>query len=241
MMTRKQFLHAGAALAAPPLGLVGCSKMDLPDSYDAAVKHIWHPTNVRLESALAVRQELVRYATLAPNSHNTQAWKFHIEQNSISILPDFTRRTPAVDPDDHHLFASLGCALANLEEAALAYGLKSQPQFDAVKNTLVVQLEQSKALASPSSASSLYQAIPSRQCTRGPYDGTALSAAELKLLEVAGTGPGVSVMLFTAKPDVEKILALVIEGNTAQMQDAAFVKELKQWLRFSGSDGLPDV
>jgi hypothetical protein len=26
------------------------------------------------------------------------------------ILPDLSRRCPAVDPDDHHLFVSLGCA-----------------------------------------------------------------------------------------------------------------------------------
>ncbi len=233
MMTRKKFLHSGAALVAAPLGLAACSSGGLPSSYDTAVKQIWHPSSGRFESGLALRRELVRYATLAPSSHNTQAWKFHVEQGSISILPDFTRRTPVVDPDDHHLFASLGCALANLEEAALACGLKSQPQFDAVKNTLLVTLEQTRAVASPS-----YLAIPRRQCTRGPYDGTPLSPAELKALELAGTGAGVRVMLFTAKPETEKILALVIEGNTAQMDDAAFVKELKQWLRFSGGQAV---
>ncbi|MGH1559991.1 hypothetical protein ACRAWD_24530 [Caulobacter segnis] len=30
---------------------------------------------------------------------------------AIEILPDLSRRTPVVDPDDHHLFVSLGCAL----------------------------------------------------------------------------------------------------------------------------------
>lgn len=233
MMTRQKFLYSSAALAAAPLGLAACSPANAPSGYEAAVKEIWRPSSGRLESAQAIQQELVRSATLAPSSHNTQAWKFHIAPSSIAILPDFTRRTPVVDPDDHHLFATLGCALANMEEASLAYGLKSQPRFDTAKNTLLVQLEQTKAIASP-----LYTAIPNRQCTRGPYDGTQLSTAELKLLEVAGTGNGVRVMLFTAKPEIEKLLALVIEGNTAQMQDAAFVKELKQWLRFSGSQAV---
>lgn len=237
MMTRKQFLESGVALVAAPLGLAACAPADSPGSYEATAQQIWRPTSGAPASEMAIRQELVRLATLAPTSHNTQAWKFHIEPNSIAILPDFARRTPVVDPDDHHLFATLGCALANMEEASLSLGLKSQPQFDAAKNTLLVQLEQAKAKAK-AIASPLFTAIPSRQCTRGPYDGTALSMAELKLLELAGTGNGVRVMLFTAKPDIEKLLALIIEGNTAQMQDAAFVKELKQWLRFSDSQAV---
>ena len=51
--------------------------------------------------------DLVRYATLAASSHNTQPWLFKIEPRRIVILPDLSRRCPAVDPDDHHLFARL--------------------------------------------------------------------------------------------------------------------------------------
>ena len=63
------------------------------------------PPNVR---------DLIRFATLAPNSHNTQPWRFHVGHGLIDIAADFSRRTPAVDPDDHHLFVSLGCAAENL-------------------------------------------------------------------------------------------------------------------------------
>jgi hypothetical protein len=128
---------------------------------------------------------------------------------------------------------SLGCALENLAQASLANGLKSLAQFDASSNTLAVKLEQTQALASP-----LYQAIPERQCTRGLYDGMPLSAPELKALELAGSGKGVSVLLFTVRQEIENILQLVIDGNTAQLNDAAFVKEIKQWIRFSGSEAV---
>ena len=43
-------------------------------------------------------QALIYYATLAANGHNTQPWKFRIRQDSITVLPDFSRRCPAVDP-----------------------------------------------------------------------------------------------------------------------------------------------
>lgn len=67
---------------------------------------------------------LVRHATLAASSHNTQPWKFRREHSAITILPDWSRRCPVVDPDDHHLYASLGCAAENLLLAAQATGLK---------------------------------------------------------------------------------------------------------------------
>jgi nitroreductase len=49
-------------------------------------------------------QELVRCATLAANGHNTQPWKFGLTPDTISIRPDLSRRTPVVDPDEHHLW-----------------------------------------------------------------------------------------------------------------------------------------
>ncbi len=233
MITRKRFIESGVALLAAPLGLQACAPEDGPDSYEASVRKIWRPASPPLSGNLALQRELVRCAVLAPSGHNTQCWKFRIEQNVISILPDLSRRTPVVDPDDHHLFVSLGCALENMAQASMAHGLKSPAQFDAASNTLTVKLEQTQALASP-----LYQAIPQRQCTRGLYDGMPLSAPELKALELAGTGNGVRALLFTARPHIESILELVIDGNTAQLNDAAFVKELKQWIRFSGSQAV---
>ena len=63
-------------------------------------------------------KEIIHYATLAPSGHNTQPWKFSIKDNSILIYPDYSRRLSVVDPDDHALFISLGCALENLVIAA---------------------------------------------------------------------------------------------------------------------------
>lgn len=178
--------------------------------------------------------ELVRYATLAPSSHNTQCWKFRLDDHAISILPDFSRRCPAVDPDDHHLFVSLGCAAENLTQAALANGLKGQAVFDAAGgNALRVALEPASPVAS-----TLFQAIPERQSTRGEYDGRPLSREELELLEKAGAGEGVGLILLTERQAMESVLEYVVQGNTAQMNDPAFVEELRKWIRFSGDEAV---
>jgi len=97
-------------------------------------------------------------------------------------LPDFTRRCPAVDPDDHHLFVSLGCATENLIQAALANGLNGEARLDSVPaGGLRIALEPTKPVVS-----ALFQSIPERQCTRAEFDGKPSSNGELKLLEQAG-------------------------------------------------------
>ncbi|TIV14021.1 MAG: Tat pathway signal protein, partial [Mesorhizobium sp.] len=77
---------------------------------------------------------IVRYATLAANSHNTQPWRFQLEGQAIEIRPDLQRRTPVVDPDDHHLYVSLGCAAANLMLAAAATGRTGEASLTADGN-----------------------------------------------------------------------------------------------------------
>ncbi len=181
-------------------------------------------------------RELIRYATLAPSSHNTQCWRFQVFEKSISITPDISRRCPAVDPDDHHLFVSLGCATENLAQAALASGLQADVRFDPTgAGRVAVNLETTQRQGSPSP---LFHAITERQCTRGDYDGQRVSTAELRQLEKAGMGIGVRVQLLTARPMMERVLEYVVAGNTAQMNDRAFVDELKLWIRFSADEAL---
>ncbi len=240
MITRKHFLHSATASTVAAVGapfiLQACSSDSGEGGYDATVRNTWHPAKAPPGDKTALRRELVRNATLAPSSHNTQCWKFRIEDNAITILPDLARRTPAVDPDDHHLYVSLGCAAENLVHAALANGLRGDVRFDpdsAGGGAIKVVLDPTKAVASP-----LYLAIPERQCTRAEYDGKPVSAEELRLLQLAGTGNGVRVMLLAEKAKLENVLAYVIEGNTAQMDDPAFVEELKSWIRFGSREAV---
>ena len=84
----------------------------------------------------------------------------------------------------------------------------------------------------------LFTAIPLRQCTRGDYDGKPLTSEELALLQRAGSSESVRLLLLTERPAMEQTLDYVVKGNTAQLADAAFVKELKEWIRFNGTDAV---
>ena len=235
MITRRQFAASSPLLVASALATSGCSSEPASDGYEAVAARTWQLGAVAGLGGAALGRELVRCATLAPSSHNTQCWQFAIEPGgrSISILPDLLRRCPAVDPDDHHVFVSLGCATENLVQAALAHGLQGDAQFDAAGNAVRVLLEPTRAQTTP-----LFTAIPLRQCTRGDYDGKGLSSEELALLQRAGSSDAVRLLLLTDRAAIEQTLAYVIQGNTAQLADAAFVRELKAWIRFNGGDAV---
>ncbi|MCP3463364.1 Tat pathway signal protein [Bradyrhizobium sp. CCGUVB23] len=200
-----------------------------PSTYEEAARLVWRP----LDPARGAL-ELVRAATLAANSHNTQPWRFTLAANRITIRPDLHRRCPAVDPDDHHLFASLGCAAENLVQAAAMLGLNASVDVDTVDpGSVVIALDRTAA-----SNHELAEAITQRQCTRAKYDGTALSSEELRAVENAGSLCGVECLIVTERSRMEAILDYVIQGNTAQMRDPAFMAELISWIRFNDAAAI---
>ena len=198
----------------------------------SAVVDATRPTEVVETSTY---RELVRHASLAASSHNTQPWKFRIDSESISILPDFSRRCPVVDPDDHHLFVSLGCAAENLLIAAEAAGLHGQPLFDPSRDggTIRIALEKATPSRSP-----FFGAIAHRQCTRAAYNGQSAPSNDLKRLEDAGTGEGGGVVLLTDKGQIENVAEYVAQGNVAQFGDPKFVNELITWIRFNSAEAV---
>lgn len=176
----------------------------------------------------ALMRELIAAAAAAASSHNTQPWKFLPGERRIAILPDFTRRCPVVDPDDHHLYASLGCAAENLVWAARAAGFRSEVTFDASLPAVVIDLEEATR-----EATALAHAIPVRQCTRSPYDGAPLRHDELRQLEASGQGTGVAMHLITDRTRMERIGEYVAAGNTMQFSDPDWRTELLSWIRFN--------
>jgi len=177
-----------------------------------------------------VFESLVADATMAASSHNTQPWRFEIGENLIRIVPDFTRRCPMVDPDDHHLYVSLGCAAENMVLTAASKGWDAAVEIRNSGNDhwVEVMLHPGTPVASP-----LADAIPRRQCTRAPYDGRHASVDDLLQLERAASGKGVIPLLITDKNRLDTVAEFVAQGNTVQLRDPRWRKELITWIRFN--------
>jgi hypothetical protein len=193
--------------------------------YAKAVADTWQPSAD--PGARGTPAELVRLACLAASSHNTQPWRFELGRDSITILPDFSRRCPAVDPDDHHLYASLGCAAENLVVAAQAAARSALVRFDPASTGVRVDLRPGAA-GDPA----LSRALFTRQCTRTAYDGQPLTPQERQALESVPAEDGVGILLMLTEAQKAMVAEYVAAGNTAQFADAAWAEELRSWIRF---------
>jgi hypothetical protein len=201
-------------------------------TYEATVAAVRQPRpNV---GAGPDHRELIRLGSLAASSHNTQPWKFTVGDGSIRIIPDFSRRCPVVDPEDAHLFKSLGCAAENVVHAAAAQGLRADVDFDDEERVVVVHLTPDPTRGE----TALARAIPSRQCTKARYDGRALDSEILATLEWAGTGDGVRIVLLTDDDHKRTVTEFVNRGNKAQLSDPAWRDELFSWIRSNDRESL---
>lgn len=201
--------------------------------YDQTASDMRRTGTEQADSKLDAR-ELIRHATLAASSHNTQPWKFRILTDSITILPDFSRRCPVVDPDDSHLFKSLGCAAENLVHAAAAQGFSAEVRFDSGENSIDVLLNRDATAR----ATALYRAIPKRQCVRAAYDGSPIEVTQLEKLEEAGKELSVRSIMLLSDAQKNAVIDYVTRGNIAQFTDRAFRKELVAWIRFNPAEAM---
>jgi hypothetical protein len=204
-------------------------------NYEQQAVNTWRPLE-RNPAVPAQMRELVRYASLAANGHNTQPWKFAIKQNAIEIYPDLTRRLPAVDPSEREQWISLGCALENLLLGACAAGYVANVTYPDTADFIHIGLAADRA-----QATSLFDAIPVRQNTRSVYDGQLIKTADLNQLQALPLEPGVALCFISSPTDMNTVLEYVNQGNLSQYADQAYLTELIQWLRFNKKEALASL
>ena len=94
------------------------------------------------ETRSARLEALVRYAVLAPSTHNTQPWRFRVRQDALEVFADRSRSLPVADPDDRELTISCGAAraVARLAPLARQFGTALATSNDPALRTRVADL-----------------------------------------------------------------------------------------------------
>ena len=183
----------------------------------------------------AIQMELIRQASLAASGHNMQPWIFEVASDSISILPDYSRRLSVVDPEDRELWISLGCALANLELAAESMGIeKKTMQFPDGEEKLSVILGEEREPIELDLANYIF----TRQCHRGTYNMKFVTGIERAILMERGILGDANALIVDDGAEVKKLQTLVMEGDRRQYDDESFVAELVKSLRFNEREAL---
>lgn len=176
---------------------------------------------------------LVRYAVLAPSSHNSQPWSFQVRENRIDLIPDLSRALEISDRDHRQLHISMGAALQNLLTAADYFGYKTDVHYvlGRIAGTEEVRVlfsehDEKKAWGD----TRLIQAILERHTNREVYTSRLPDPTFLDYLRHEST-EFVRIDLITDVPRKQALADITIRAGIEAMEDQGFRSELSRYLK----------
>ena len=184
---------------------------------------------------------LLRYAVLAPSSHNTQPWKFAIGRDEIALFINKDRWLRVADADQRELYTSLGCALENLLIAAENFGYRHQvTYFPEPSNLQLVAAVEFLDGGEPARfrPPELFAALTCRHTNHKRYEDRAVSAADRERLRAAVVEDGISLYLTDDMGVKRRVDRLTNRADAHQFADPSFREELDYWIG-EGAFGTP--
>ena len=187
---------------------------------------------------------LLRYAVLAPSSHNTQPWMFHADGPELLLHADRSRACPVVDPNDRELIISCGCALYHLRSAMAHFGYLGSIDVlpDANNPDLLARITMGVQEENSPEESLVFFAIPKRRTNRQPFYDQPIPPALLGALSHAAESQFAWLHLVRGEELRHVLAQLIAEGDRRQWANKNFRKELAAWVhpnRATARDGIP--
>jgi nitroreductase len=190
--------------------------------------------NYPAEGTLGERLEyLLRYAILAPSTHNTQPWKFRIKDTEIEIYIDRSRWLRVVDADQRELHISVGCALENLLIAAEHFGMGHHVIYfpetghdDHVATISFIPEGEPTQFRRPE----LFDAIVERATNHLTFEDRPVPDSERRWLGDCCAEEGIALWLTDQAEIKRKVDELTVRADAEQFADPAWRHELGQWL-----------
>ncbi|MBI2450749.1 MAG: hypothetical protein HYV52_00200 [Parcubacteria group bacterium] len=189
---------------------------------------------------------LLRYAILAPSTHNSQPWLFKITSNSCKIYSNSKISIKEADPLGRDLYISLGCLIENLTIAAKYFG---------VYENIIYRLNEEKNLVAEvffkdnqkkenidRNFEKLLEVIPKRFNARGLFENKKIEEEVLKNIVLVNSDKDLRIDFITEKEKIEKLSGLTAEGLKIAYLNSAFRKEMSGWINNNFSSkkrGIP--
>ncbi len=186
---------------------------------------------------------LLNYAVLAPSGPNTQPWKLSIKDSEVSLIADFSRSLPSLDPTHRTLYLSHGCLLTNILVAAehfgFGYDVKCLPDGSSGESTATIRF--AKKATNPRFPD-LFQEITKRHTNRKPYEDLAIEPKKLRILKDCIDRDGFRLDIISDSEGKSSIADILARSQKIQLGNKEMRKELASWIRPNNSDakdGLP--
>lgn len=189
-------------------------------------------------------QFLLRYAILAPSTHNSQPWHFHISGNGLDLCADWSRRLPVVDPEHRELIMSCGAALMHLRLGIRYFGRADEVELlpDPRRPGVLARVRIGDPRECAADDRPLFEAIPIRHTHRLPMDDRPLPDGLFDALRHEANFGNAWLEEIVDPSDREQLADLVAEADRFQWADKMFRRELAGWMhpnRGDQHDGLP--
>ncbi|HUL48876.1 MAG TPA: hypothetical protein VLT79_02555, partial [Gemmatimonadales bacterium] len=186
----------------------------------------------------------LKYAVLAPSSHNSQPWVFRIGDDYLELFADRSRRLPIVDPNDRELVISCGAALFTLRLALRNFGIGEHTEIlpDPTKPDLLARVRVRGSAAPSPIDHALFTAIRMRHTDRSAYELRGVRPELLHVFAHAADTEGAWLVTLDDAAVRGQVADLVGLADRVQMSDSGFRKELTRWLRPNATrrrDGMP--
>lgn len=185
---------------------------------------------------------LLRYAVLAPSSHNSQPWVFRMTADGVEVYADPARRLPVVDPNDREMLMSIGAAVANLRVAAAHFGFETSVLFQPRREeALPIVLVSMRETCDPDrDLTRLFPSIVRRHTNRQMFQPRAIEEDALAgicdFIEQYG-----ETIRFIVPHDRPRVAELVAEGDRILLRREAYRSELADWMRPNESSALDGI
>lgn len=183
-------------------------------------------------------KELIAWALLSPSPHNTQPWKWSVQDGVTRLYADYTRRLAICDPDSRELI--IGCG-SSLEHYLLRLGLDADPlevevlpddsQLDLLAQVLVGRGKPYDRCPA------LVDAMQLRRTNRTAYHGEPMPTDLRAKLDQACGQFNVQTTWIDQPSTRSALVELIMQSDRTQMASSAFRQELAQWMRIDRIGG----
>lgn len=180
--------------------------------------------------------KILRYASLAGSSHNTQPWRIEVFANdSIVVYADTSRLLSVVDPKGIELLISVGAFIENLDIAANALGYKTEiAVYNARMNSSLPAAGIKLTKADLALNQESLKELELRTTLRIPFSTNEIKAEDReKLVSMA---PENIIFISSNSPNGRFVSEKELEAFAIQSYQKEAQDELATWIRFSDKD-----